>query len=194
MEKKDLTQTRQYYGFLSLLLVLFALIPNVINAQGSSPIKLAGGSVNIDGSVTTQPVVLTGSTTDAEFVPLTIKGGSETNPVEVTLQDVTLTVNQYLDVSRLAGIVIENDAYVKLVITGNNTIQGGKDAAGIWVKEGATLVVDAEDTNQRLTCLGGCQYHGDGGGAGIGACEGTGYGNIIILGGSIVAKGYPSSG
>lgn len=74
MEKKDLTQTRQYYGFLSLLLVLFALIPNVINAQGSSPITLAGGSVNIDGSAITQPVVLTGSTTDAEFVPLTIRG------------------------------------------------------------------------------------------------------------------------
>lgn len=189
MEKKDLTQTRQYYGFLSLLLVLFALIPNVINAQGSSPITLAGGSVDIDGSTITQPVVVTGSTTDAEFVPLTIKGGSEDKPVEVTLQDVTLTVNQFIDVSRLAGIVIENDAYVKLVITGNNTIQGGKDAAGIWVKEGATLVVDAEDTNQRLTCLGGGQYYGDGGGAGIGACEGTGYGNIIILGGSIVAKG-----
>lgn len=189
MEKKDLTQTRQYYGFLSLLLVLFALIPNVINAQGSSPITLAGTPVNIDGSTITQPVVVTGSTTDAEFVPLTIKGGSETNPVEVTLQDVTLSVNQFIDVSRLAGIVIENDAYVKLVITGNNTIQGGKDAAGIWVKEGATLVVDAEDTNQRLTCLGGGQYYGDGGGAGIGACEGTGYGNIIILGGSIVAKG-----
>lgn len=189
MEKKDLTQTRQYYGFLSLLLVLFALIPNVINAQGSSPITLAGTPVNIDGSTITQPVVVTGSTTDAEFVPLTIKGGSKDNPVEVTLQDVTLSVNQFIDVSRLAGIVIENDAYVKLVITGNNTIQGGKDAAGIWVKEGATLVVDAEDTNQRLTCLGGCQYHGDGGGAGIGACEGTGYGNIIILGGSIVAKG-----
>lgn len=189
MEKKDLTQTRQYYGFLSLLLVLFALIPNVINAQGSSPITLAGTPVNIDGSTITQPVVVTGSTTDAEFVPLTIKGGSKDNPVEVTLQDVTLSVNQFIDVSRLAGIVIENDAYVKLVITGNNTIQGGKDAAGIWVKEGATLVVDAEDTNQRLTCLGGGQYYGDGGGAGIGACEGTGYGNIIILGGSIVAKG-----
>lgn len=189
MEKKDLTQTRQYYGFLSLLLVLFALIPNVINAQGSSPITLAGTPVDIDGSTITQPVVLTGSTTDAEFVPLTIKGGSKDNPVEVTLQDVTLSVNQFIDVSRLAGIVIENDAYVKLVITGNNTIQGGKDAAGIWVKEGATLVVDAEDTNQRLTCLGGGQYYGDGGGAGIGACEGTGYGNIIILGGSIVAKG-----
>lgn len=189
MEKKDLTQTRQYYGFLSLLLVLFALIPNVINAQGSSTITLTGGSVDIDGSTTTQPVVVTGSTTDAELVPLTIKGGSIDNPVEVTLQDVTLSVNQYLDVSRLAGIVIEKDAYVKLVITGNNTIQGGKDAAGIWVKEGATLVVDAEDTNQRLTCLGGGQYYGDGGGAGIGACEGTGYGNIIILGGSIVAKG-----
>lgn len=150
---------------------------------------MAGTPVNIDGSTITQPVVVTGSTTDAEFVPLTIKGGSETNPVEVTLQDVTLSVNQFIDVSRLAGIVIENDAYVKLVITGNNTIQGGKDAAGIWVKEGATLVVDAEDTNQRLTCLGGGQYYGDGGGAGIGACEGTGYGNIIILGGSIVAKG-----
>lgn len=189
MEKKDLTQTRQYYGFLSLLLVLFALIPNVINAQGSSTITLTGTPVDIDGSTTTQPVVVTGSTTDAELVPLTIKGGSIDNPVEVTLQDVTLSVNQYLDVSRLAGIVIEKDAYVKLVITGNNTIQGGKDAAGIWVKEGATLVVDAEDTNQRLTCLGGGQYYGDGGGAGIGACEGTGYGNIIILGGSIVAKG-----
>lgn len=150
---------------------------------------MTGGSVDIDGSTTTQPVVVTGSTTDAELVPLTIKGGSIDNPVEVTLQDVTLSVNQYLDVSRLAGIVIEKDAYVKLVITGNNTIQGGKDAAGIWVKEGATLVVDAEDTNQRLTCLGGGQYYGDGGGAGIGACEGTGYGNIIILGGSIVAKG-----
>ena len=94
MEKKDLTQTRQYYGFLSLLLVLFALIPNVINAQGSSPITLAGTPVNIDGSTITQPVVVTGSTTDAEFVPLTIKGGSETNPVEVTLQDVTLSVKQ----------------------------------------------------------------------------------------------------
>lgn len=189
MEKKDLTQTRQYYGFLSLLLVLFALIPNVINAQGSSTITLTGTPVDIDGSTITQPVVVTGSTTDAELVPLTIKGGSKDNPVEVTLQDVTLSVNQYLDVSRLAGIVIEKDAYVKLVITGNNTIQGGKDAAGIWVKDGATLVVDAEDTNQRLTCLGGGQYYGDGGGAGIGACEGTGYGNIIILGGSIVAKG-----
>lgn len=130
MEKKDLTQTRQYYGFLSLLLVLFALIPNVINAQGSSPIKLAGTPVNIDGSTITQPVVVTGSTTDAEFVPLTIKGGSEDKPVEVTLQNVTLTVKQddyWGDDKRFAGIVIDENSYVKLTIDGENYVCGGRN-------------------------------------------------------------------
>lgn len=194
MEKKDLTQTRQYYGFLSLLLVLFALIPNVINAQGSSSITLAGTPVNIDGSVTTQPVVLTGSTTDAEFVPLTIKGGSETNPVEVTLQDVTLTVKQddyWGNDKRFAGIVVDENSYVRLTIDGENYVRGGRNCAGIYVSNTATLVIDAADDNAKLTSIGGCKdgYSSHGGGAGIGANVDCQYGNIIINGGIIYAEG-----
>ena len=194
MEKKDLTQTRQYYGFLSLLLVLFALIPNVINAQGSLPIKLAGGSANIDGSVITQPVVLTGSTTDAEFVPLTIKGGSETNPVEVTLQNVTLSVKQddyWGDDKRFAGIVVDENSYVRLIIDGENYVRGGRNCAGIYVSNTATLVIDAANDNAKLTSIGGCKdgYSSHGGGAGIGANVDCQYGNIIINGGIINAEG-----
>lgn len=194
MEKKDLTQTRQYYGFLSLLLVLFALIPNVINAQGSSPITLAGGSVDIDGSTITQPVVLTGSTTDAEFVPLTIKGGSEDKPVEVTLQDVTLSVKQddyWGNDKRFAGIVIDENSYVKLTIDGENYVRGGRNCAGIYVSNTATLVIDAADDNAKLTSIGGCKdgSSSHGGGAGIGANVDCQYGNIIINGGIIYAEG-----
>lgn len=194
MEKKDLTQTRQYYGFLSLLLVLFALIPNVINAQGSSPITLAGGSVDIDGSTITQPVVLTGSTTDAEFVPLTIKGGSIDNPVEVTLQDVTLSVKQddyWGNDKRFAGIVIDENSYVKLTIDGENYVRGGRNCAGIYVSNTATLVIDAANADAKLTCIGGCKDGGSshGGGAGIGANVDCQYGNIIINGGIIYAEG-----
>lgn len=194
MEKKDLTQTRQYYGFLSLLLVLFALIPNVINAQGSSPITLAGGSVDIDGSTITQPVVLTGSTTDAEFVPLTIKGGSEDKPVEVTLQDVTLSVKQddyWGNDKRFAGIVIDENSYVKLTIDGENYVRGGRNCAGIYVSNTATLVIDAANADAKLTCIGGCKDGGSshGGGAGIGANVDSQYGNIIINGGIIYAEG-----
>lgn len=194
MEKKDLTQTRQYYGFLSLLLVLFALIPNAINAQGSLPIRLAGGFLDIDGSTTTQPVVLTGSTTDAEFVPLTIKGGSEDKPVEVTLQDVTLTVKQddyWGDDKRFAGIVIDENSYVKLTIDGENYVRGGRNCAGIYVSNTATLVIDAANADAKLTCIGGCKdgSSSHGGGAGIGANVDCQYGNIIINGGIIYAEG-----
>lgn len=194
MEKKDLTQTRQYYGFLSLLLVLFALIPNVINAQGSSPITLAGGSVDIDGSTITQPVVLTGSTTDAEFVPLTIKGGSEDKPVEVTLQGVTLSVKQddyWGDDKRFAGIVIDENSYVRLIIDGENYVRGGRNCAGIYVSNTATLVIYAANDNAKLTSIGGCKDGGSshGGGAGIGANVDCQYGNIIINGGIIYAEG-----
>lgn len=194
MEKKDLTQTRQYYGFLSLLLVLFALIPNVINAQGSLPITLDGGAANIDGSVITQPVVVTGSTTDAEFVPLTIKGGSEDKPVEVTLQDVTLSVKQddyWGNDKRFAGIVIDENSYVKLTIDGENYVRGGRNCAGIYVSNTATLVIDAADDNAKLTSIGGCKDGGSshGGGAGIGANVDCQYGNIIINGGIIYAEG-----
>lgn len=194
MEKKDLTQTRQYYGFLSLLLVLFALIPNVINAQGSSPITLAGTPVDIDGSTITQPVVVTGSTTDAEFVPLTIKGGSKDNPVEVTLQDVTLSVKQddyWGNDKRFAGIVIDENSYVKLTIDGENYVRGGRNCAGIYVSNTATLVIDAANDNAKLTSIGGCKdgYSSHGGGAGIGANVDCQYGNIIINGGIIYAEG-----
>lgn len=194
MEKKDLTQTRQYYGFLSLLLVLFALIPNVINAQGSLPIRLAGGFLDIDGSTTTQPVVLTGYVKDAELVPLKIKGGSEDKPVEVTLQDVTLSVKQddyWGDDKRFAGIVIDENSYVKLTIDGENYVRGGRNCAGIYVSNTATLVIDAANADAKLTCIGGCKDGGSshGGGAGIGANVDCQYGNIIINGGIIYAEG-----
>ncbi len=194
MKKIDFTQLWHSRCLRSLLVMLLALLPGVVWAQDATTMTLNGAPLNINGDEFPQKLILTGSTSDVEFVPLTISGGTEANPVEIQLQDATLTVKQddYMsDYQRFAGIVIASNSYVKLIIDGENYVRGGRNCAGIYVPNTATLVIEAVDDNATLTSEGGCKTGGSshGGGAGIGANVDTQYGNIIINSGIIKAYG-----
>lgn len=56
------------------------------------------------------------------------------------------------------------------------------------LEENATLVIDEASTG-KLSCYGGSLTDGDGGGAGIGANCGGGFGTLIINGGTVYAEG-----
>lgn len=157
-------------------------------------IDISKGAVTIDGTAGTYTqegvtntfwnfVVLRGKLQVAETV-VTITGGTEAAPVKLQLDGVEAVATG----NQCNGMKISSGAYVNMVVCGENTVRSGQDAAGLRLEENATLVVDAASTG-KLSCYGGSPNSGDGGGAGIGANMGSGYGTLIVNGGTVYAQG-----
>ena len=100
------------------------------------------------------------------------------NNIVISLNDVTIpgsSDNQH----NWAGITCLGNA--KITLHGTNVVKGcGNAYAGIYVPFGSTLTIDGD---------GSLEVFSPGTGAGIGANQGTGCGNITINGGIIDAKG-----
>ncbi len=155
-------------------------------------LDVANGEISIDGTNKkytqnniekqfTSRLLICGSITESSNA-ITISGGTQDSPVEIVLRDLNIE-------DAKNAILIKEGAHVKLTIEGVNTVRSGKDAAGIKVEQYSTLEINAENTEQKLYSYGGSPYDGNGGGAGIGANPGCGYGNITINNGTIYAEG-----
>lgn len=157
-------------------------------------IDISNGTVTIDGTAKTYTqgdvtkslygdIVLKGTLETAETV-VTITGGTEEAPFTLHLDGLEAVATE----DNCNGIKISSGAYVNIIVDGENTVKSGKDAAGLRLEENATLTID-EASTCKLSCYGGSLTDGDGGGAGIGANCGSGFGTLIINGGTVYAEG-----
>ena len=101
---------------------------------------------------------------------------------KVTLDNVKIDVSN----QDKAAMTIEGDGDIELELDGKNELRSGGYSAGLEknddISEG-NLIINDKDNNGELTALGGFQS------AGIGGGQDKNSSNIIINGGTIVAKG-----
>lgn len=176
---------------------------SVKSAEGSNTLRLTGnGSVEIE---------LNNNVTESgKSIVIGSDDNSEEHNIIVTLKNVVVAAKE-----KLAGILVKANAKLTLLLSGESTVTGGDDHAGIeveWTKDGdkpaeyGSLTIDGDGT---LNATGG----GGSGGAGIGgskggidktkkiddkdygtSANGTGvYGDITINGGTINATGTKES-
>lgn len=121
-------------------------------------------------------IVIKGNT-GTIYSKLSIEAAARTDSLDVIIQDINIQ-NGYIDVAR-------SNKDDTLHIVGTNSITAPSDKAAICVQPGKTLIIDAKNSSQSLTAVGGS------GAAGIGANKGTdnGTGNITIKNGKITATG-----
>lgn len=157
-------------------------------------IDVSNGAVVIDGSAMTYTqggitssfygrLTLTGKLEMSETV-VTLSGGTEEAPLVVEIDNMDAVATGNLG----NGVKVSNGAYVNMIVTGENIVRAGKDAAGLRLEENATLTI-AKASMGSISCYGGSLNEGSGGGAGIGANCGSGFGTLIVNGGTIYAEG-----
>lgn len=157
-------------------------------------VDISNGQVVIDGAAKTYTqggvkntfdgtIGLKGKLETAETA-ITITGGTEAEPVKLWLYGLEAVATG----DNCNGFKVSSGGYVNMIVSGENTVKSGKDAAGLRLEENATLIVDKASTG-KLLCHGGSPNDGNGGGAGIGANCGSGFGTLIINGGTVYAEG-----
>lgn len=110
---------------------------------------------------------------------ISISGGTHT----ITLEDVNIATPGI----GKSAIDIQDGANVTIVLEGSNNIYGYMNHPAIWVEEGSTLTIEGTGS---LTAEAGSSTPGMGAAAiGSGYGTNTSLGNIIINGGTIVARG-----
>lgn len=121
-------------------------------------------------------IVIKGNT-GTSYSGLSIEAINGTDPLDVTIQDVNIQ-GGYIDVAR-------NSSSNTLHIVGSNSVTASGNKSAICVQANKTLTIDAQNSSQSLTAVGG------NGAAGIGANDNVnnGTGNIIIKNGKITATG-----
>lgn len=131
-------------------------------------------TIRIPASVS--KIVIRGNT-EVTYSNLSIEAVNGTEPLDVVIQDVNIQ-GGYIDIAR-------NSSSNTLHIVGSNKVVASGSKAAICVRSGKTLTIDAKNSNQSLTAVGGS------GAAGIGANDNmnNGTGNIIIKNGKITATG-----
>jgi hypothetical protein len=167
------------------------LIANAATA-GDFTITATGGgaepTIDVDYSYASNVLTIL-STKD-----MTISGSTTTDGITTTsgLAAVLTIDNISIDGSTIyTGLAFNvNGGSLHLTLKGANILQGagGAPNAGLSLRNGANLIIDAE-AGASLTATGGGS-----GGAGIGAGSGSAAGNITINGGEITATGKYSAG
>lgn len=162
------------------LAIIFLMLPSTalaaddfINSGGVYNLSAYGNDSTIKIN-TTEPVTLQGDFTT--YVNLRIVGLVPS--VELTLQDVKL------DNSNTSASLSFTGPGNSLTLTGNNVVDGG--APGVLVEAGTALTIGGTGT---LDVTGGDR------GAGIGSGKVKDYGDITIIGGTVIATGdYSGAG
>lgn len=110
---------------------------------------------------------------------ISISGGTHT----ITLKDVNIATPGI----GKSAIDIQDGANVTIVLEGSNSLYGATNHPAIWVEEGSSLTIEGTGS---LTAEAGTSTPGTGAAAiGSGYGTNTSLGNIIINGGTIVARG-----
>lgn len=171
-----------------LLCLSILFLPLTLAAEG---LTVTGGTLNTDYSYKDNVyTVLTGT-------KLTFSGTTTVDRIVVAegvTADITLS-DLSIDVSAIVGaaaIRLERKAKLTLHIAGNeNTLNGGKNAAGIGLSDKSDLHITAESETPRLTVLGGNNSSDWGSsGAAIGSnLSEEGKASIKISNGTISATG-----
>ena len=153
---------------------------SVIGTEDSNTLQITGnGSVEIE---------LNNNVTESgKSIVIGSDDNSEEHSIIVTLKNVVVAAKE-----KLAGILVKANAKLTLLLSGESTVTGGENHAGVeveWTKEGdspkyGSLTIDGDGT---LNATGGSGS----GGAGIGGSKGEKgvYGDITINGGTINATG-----
>lgn len=117
---------------------------------------------------------------------LTIAGGTEDTPLRITFNNVEIDNSACTEAAPAGGAVIVNSGYVDLTLSGESTLHGGKEMAGLNIPDGATVAIDGGGV---LRSYGGSTTAGGYGSAGIGAFAGGTCGKLIVNGGTIYGQG-----
>ena len=165
-------------------------------ASNSTVYNVGSGSCTCDDPGMQYTIV--GASTNGSTV--TIKGGSEQNPIRVTLENVTIDQGS---VKPSRSPVTVESGYAVITLRGTNVLRAGHKRvtfahdwgfAGLCVQKGATCIITSADgdgsTSGSLEARGG---HNKYGGAGIGTSYDDDTGSIYIRGGTVRAYGAPSA-
>lgn len=183
-------------------------------AQNENPFTVTGNAFTWNNSTLTITGDATVKNTDYD-TPITtghivITGGSEDDPIEVTLEGINMDVPSYFK----SALDVTKNSYVKIILKGINAAISYNVYAGLHVPESATVEItaDSDDGNKLIarckndygasgagiggevdensgliiisggTIIASCEYNGAGIGGGV-----MGYGNVLISGGNITA-------
>ena len=125
---------------------------------------------------------LTGGTAGSPTAnTVTVIGGYNGNPASGTKK--TITLNGVNIAASGYAFKIQANADVNLMLSGDNTLQGGSNSAGLAVPAGASVTIDSVSDTGSLTANGGAN------GAGIGGSYNEVGGAVTITGGAITATG-----
>lgn len=171
-----------------LLCLSFLFLPLTLAAEG---LTVTGGTLDTDYSYKDNVyTVLTGTaltfsgTTTADRIVI-----AEWVTADITLNDLSIDVST---IDGAAAIRLEKKAKLTLHVAGNeNTLNSGKNAAGIGLSDGSDLHITAESETLKLTVWGGNNSSEDGSsGAAIGSnLSEEGKASIRISNGTISATG-----
>lgn len=184
---------------LSLLLttaMVLTLLPATAQADQGSDFIVTGDptgyTYEADGKLTfiepgdyTVTMTTPGLSTNTDTIVVDANASSTANPVNISLQDVSIDVSA---ISDACAFDIKGGSTVSLTLSGANTLSSGYNRAGLNVPSGATLIIDGDGT---LTANGGSGTtpFERNGGPGIGGSANEDSGTISIKGGTITANG-----
>ena len=139
-------------------------------SRGSSTKRAYSGDYTLTGGTAGSPTAST----------VTVYGSYNGNPAGGPKK--TITLNGVNIAASGCPFSIQKNADVNLMLSGDNTLQGGSNSAGLAVPTGASVTIDGTDADS-LTATGA------GYAAGIGGNYQGGSGAITINGGTITATG-----
>lgn len=182
---------KRMFSLLLCAALTVALLPTAALAEGV-PISLSVQNRNIEIS-TAGTYVISGDTA-LNTIKVDENVGSEDNPVNITLNSVTID----LPYTGGCAFSIGEGSYVNLTLRGDNTLTSGSGYAGLRVPDGATLSISEDSATTEtdsLSATSGNMANG-GYGAGIGGNGGSDYGSgggdcgtVTISSGKVTANG-----
>lgn len=198
--KTDYKSTRKIKGRLLFLLLAaamaFTLLPTAAQAAQGNDFAVtgdpAGYTYEADGKLTfiapgdyTVTMATPSSSTTTDTIAVDVNESSTVNPVNITLQDVSINVSATF---LACAFDIKDGSTVSLTLNGINILTSGYNTAGLHVPSGATLIISGDGT---LTANGGgtTDIMKNDGGAGIGSSTEENSGAVTINGGTIIANG-----
>lgn len=157
--------------------------PEEFGSAGETILDIALGSITIRETGANGGGVSETTLNPAGYIITMSSGTSTTNTISVTASTKVTLSGICINVSETenaCAFSIENDATVNLIVTDTNTIESGKNKAGLQVRLGTAVVISG---------TGSLMVTGGTGAAGIGGSFDCNCGNITISGGTVTAMG-----
>lgn len=156
-------------------------------AQNENPFTVTGDAVTWNNYTLTITGDVTVKNTDYD-TPITkghivITGGSEDDPIEVTLDGINMDVSSSFG----SALDVTKNSHVKIILKGINVAISRNSYSGLHVPESATVEITA-DSDEGNKLIARCKDDSGAAGAGIGGIPDENSGLIIISGGTIIAS------